>query len=108
RTEGRAGFVVLRRAGPCPAEGVVAISVGKRVFPRLRRLRNSHVHEDIGKKLIEARLIDAGAIAKAQQQMKSVGGGLTATLVKIGAITEESLLEFLANFYRVPSVDLRT
>jgi type IV pilus assembly protein PilB len=66
------------------------------------------VHEDIGKKLIEARLIDAGAIAKAQQQMKSVGGGLTATLVKIGAITEESLLEFLSNFYRVPSVDLRT
>jgi type IV pilus assembly protein PilB len=66
------------------------------------------VHEDIGKKLIEARLIDAAAIAKAQQQMKSVGGGLTATLVKIGAITEESLLEFLSNFYRVPSVDLRT
>jgi type IV pilus assembly protein PilB len=66
------------------------------------------VHDDIAKKLIEAHLIDPTALTKAQQQMKNVGGGLTATLVKIGAITEESLLEFLANLYRVPSMDLRS
>jgi len=66
------------------------------------------VHEDIAKKLIEARLIDANAVAKAQQQMKNVGGGLTATLVKIGAITEETLLEFLSRIYGVPAMDLRT
>jgi type IV pilus assembly protein PilB len=66
------------------------------------------VHEDIGKKLIEARLIEPTALAKAQQQMKNVGGGLTATLVKIGAISEESLLDFLSRFYGVPGIDLRT
>jgi len=66
------------------------------------------VHEDIGKKLIEARLIDPTALTKAQQQMKNVGGGLTATLVKIGALTEESLLDFLSRFYGVPAMDLRT
>jgi len=66
------------------------------------------VHDDIAKKLIEAHLIDSTALTKAQQQMKNVGGGLTATLVKIGAITEESLLEFLSNLYRVPAMDLRS
>jgi type IV pilus assembly protein PilB len=66
------------------------------------------VHEDIGKKLIEARLIDPTALTKAQQQMKNVGGGLTATLVKIGALTEESLLDFLSRFYGVPAMDLRS
>jgi type IV pilus assembly protein PilB len=66
------------------------------------------VHDDIAKKLIEARLIDANAIAKAQQQMKNVGGGLTPTLVKIGAISEETLLEFLSRTYGVPAMDLRT
>ena len=66
------------------------------------------MHDDIAKKLIEAHLIDSTALTKAQQQMKNVGGGLTATLVKIGALTEESLLEFLSNLYRVPSMDLRS
>jgi type IV pilus assembly protein PilB len=66
------------------------------------------VHEDIGKKLLEARLIDPTALGKAQQQMKNMGGGLTATLVKIGALTEESLLDFLSRFYGVPAIDLRT
>ena len=66
------------------------------------------MHDDIAKKLIEAHLIDPTALTKAQQQMKNVGGGLTATLVKIGALTEESLLEFLSNLYRVPSMDLRS
>src|SRR5262245_29878550 len=69
---------------------------------------NSHVHDDIGKKLIEARLIDPAALGKAQQQMKNVGGGLTATLVKIGAISEEDLLDFLSRFYGVPAIDLRS
>ncbi len=61
----------------------------------------------MGKKLIEARLIDVTALTKAQQQMKNVGGGLTATLVKIGAITEEALLDFLSRFYGAPAMDLR-
>ena len=32
---------------------------------------------------------------------------VTASLVKIGALTEEQLLEFLSSYFRVPAVDLR-
>jgi len=65
------------------------------------------VHEDIGQKLIEARLIDESALQRARQQMKSAGGGLTASLVKIGAISEDMLLDFLSRLFGVPSIDLK-
>jgi type IV pilus assembly protein PilB len=65
------------------------------------------VQEDIGQKLLDARLVDEAAIQKAAQQQKNVGGSLTANLVKIGAISEEGLLEFLSRHYGAPSVDLK-
>jgi len=64
--------------------------------------------EDIGQKLLDARLIDAEALVKAGMQQKNAGGTLTGNLVKIGAITEPELLDFLAQLYHVPSVDLTT
>jgi len=66
------------------------------------------VQEDIGQKLLDARLIDNAALVKAQQQLKNTGGTLIGNLVKTGAITEEALLEFLARLYGVPSVDLKS
>jgi type IV pilus assembly protein PilB len=57
--------------------------------------------------LVEAQLIDAAALQKAQLQAKNSGGSLSANLVKVGAISEESLLEFLSEMYRAPSIDLR-
>ena len=65
------------------------------------------MHEDIGQLLLDAQIIDAGALTKAQQQQKNSGGTLTASLVKVGAITEEALLEFLAQTFRTPHIDLR-
>ena len=65
------------------------------------------MQEDIGQMLLEAQLIDAQALSKAQMQQKNLGGSLSASLVKTGAISEEGLLEFLSTTYRVPSVDLR-
>src|SRR5436190_15210277 len=65
------------------------------------------MHEDIGQLLQDARIIDAAALSKAQQQQKNSGGSLSACLVKVGAISEEALLEFLSHTYRAPSVDLR-
>jgi type IV pilus assembly protein PilB len=65
------------------------------------------VQEDIGQKLLEARLIDSTALTKAGQQQKNTGGTLVGNLVKIGALTEEALLEFLARLYSVASIDLR-
>jgi type IV pilus assembly protein PilB len=65
------------------------------------------MQEDIGQMLLEAQLIDATALQKAQLQAKNSGGSLSANLVKTGAITEEGLLEFLTELYRAPSIDLR-
>jgi type IV pilus assembly protein PilB len=64
------------------------------------------VQEDIGQRLFDAHLIDRAALQKAALQQKNVGGTLTGNLVKIGAITEEALLEFLSRQYNVPSIDL--
>jgi type IV pilus assembly protein PilB len=66
------------------------------------------VQDDIGQKLLDARLIDNTALVKAHQQLKSTGGTLVGNLVKTGAITEEALLEFLARFYGIPSIDLKS
>jgi type IV pilus assembly protein PilB len=65
------------------------------------------MQDDIGQKLLEARLIDEHALVKAAQQMKQVGGTMTGNLVKIGAISEDSLLEFLSRLYSTPSIDLK-
>src|SRR6185295_4640952 len=44
---------------------------------------------------------------KAQQQQKNTGDSLSANLVKIGALNEEMLLEFLSRLYSAPQIDLR-
>jgi type IV pilus assembly protein PilB len=62
--------------------------------------------ENIGLKLLEARLISPDALQKAQLQVKTGGGHLTAALIKLGAITEDDLGKFLAEFYGVPAADL--
>jgi type IV pilus assembly protein PilB len=65
------------------------------------------VLEDIGKLLLDAQLVDENALSKAALQQKSAGGSLTGNLVKIGALTEETLLGFLARHFGTPSIDLR-
>jgi type IV pilus assembly protein PilB len=65
------------------------------------------VQEDIGQKLLDARLIDETALSKAALQQKSTGGTLTGNLVKTGAITEEQLLDFLSRTFGVAAVDLK-
>src|SRR5687767_8754129 len=69
--------------------------------------RGDRMQEDIGQMLLDAQLIDSNALQKAQQQQKSAGGSLSASLVKVGAISEEGLLEFLSRTYHASSVDLR-
>jgi type IV pilus assembly protein PilB len=64
------------------------------------------VQEDIGQKLLDAQLVDADALAKAALQQKNAGGSISGNLVKVGAITEAELLDFLSNHFHVPSVDL--
>ncbi len=64
--------------------------------------------EDIGQKLLEARLIDENALQKAALQQKTAGGSVTANLVKIGAISEDGLLDFLSKLYNCPAIDLKS
>jgi type IV pilus assembly protein PilB len=73
---------------------------------RPRRYGETIVLEDIGQKLLDANLIDEQALAKAGLQQKNTGGTLTGNLVKIGALTEGELLEFLTHIYHVPAADL--
>src|ERR1051325_5558845 len=63
--------------------------------------------DDIPQKLLEAGLIDESAHLKALQQQKNVGGSVMANLVKVGAITEEALLEILSRYYSAPAADLK-
>jgi len=65
------------------------------------------VVEDIGQKLLEAHLIDENALTKAALQQKTAGGTVTGNLVKIGAITEEALLDFLSKLYNCAAIDLK-
>jgi type IV pilus assembly protein PilB len=62
--------------------------------------------DNIGLKLLEARLITPEALQKAQQQVKTGGGNLSAALLKVGALGESDLNKFLGNLYGVPCVDL--
>jgi type IV pilus assembly protein PilB len=66
------------------------------------------VVEDIGQKLLEARLIDETALQKAALQQKTAGGTVTGNLVKIGALTEDALLDFLSKLYNCPAIDLKS
>ncbi len=63
--------------------------------------------EDLSQKLLQAHLVDEGALTKAALQQKTAGGTLTGNLLKIGAITEEHLLDFLSKLYGCPALDLK-
>ena len=73
-----------------------------------RTPRKTHVNEDIGQRLLDARLIDKIALEKAAVQQKTSGGSIVGNLLKIGAISEEALLGFLSRLYNVPAVDLKS
>jgi len=65
------------------------------------------VVEDISQKLLQANLVDENALKKAALQQKTAGGTITSNLVKIGAVSEEKLLDFLSKLYGCASLDLK-
>ncbi len=64
--------------------------------------------EDIGQKLLDAHMVDENALTKAALQQKTAGGTIVGNLVKIGALTEASLLDFLSKLYNCPAIDLKS
>src|SRR2546426_1092716 len=67
------------------------------------------VTDKLGKLLISANLITERQLNEALAAMKQSKGStrLGSTLVKMGYIPEEKLLQFLSQQYRVPAVDLK-
>jgi type IV pilus assembly protein PilB len=62
--------------------------------------------DKIAAKLLEAGLIDAAGLAKAQEVQKKDGGSLGSALVRTGAVEESVYTEFLGKAYNLPVVDL--
>ncbi|MEW6324466.1 MAG: type IV-A pilus assembly ATPase PilB [Nitrospirota bacterium] len=62
--------------------------------------------ERLGKLLCNSALITEEQLQKALLEQKKEGGRLGTTLVKLGFVTEEKLLQFLSRQYGIPSVDL--
>src|SRR5438876_7136095 len=67
------------------------------------------VTDKLGKLLISANLITEPQLNEALRSIKQSKGSprLGSTLVKMGYIPEEKLLQFLSQQYRVPAVDLK-
>jgi type IV pilus assembly protein PilB len=67
------------------------------------------VADKIGKLLVDAKLITEQQLNEALATVKQSKGAarLGSTLVKMGYVQEEKLLQFLAQQYRVPAVDLK-
>ncbi len=61
---------------------------------------------DLGPKLVEAGLVDAEELKKAQKIEHSQGGDLVVHLLKMGALEEPELLNFLGEHFGTPSVNL--
>jgi type IV pilus assembly protein PilB len=66
------------------------------------------VVEDLSQKLLQAHLIDENALQKAAMQQKTAGGSITGNLVKVGALTEGQLLDFMSKLYGCPPIDLKS
>src|SRR3989338_4865520 len=67
------------------------------------------VVDKIGKLLVDAKLITDQQLNEALATVKASKGAsrLGSTLVKMGYVQEENLLQFLAKQYRVQAVDLK-
>ncbi len=63
---------------------------------------------DVGLRLMQAGLVSEENLRKAKQLEQQDGQPLSSTLVKLGLLTEDSLLAFLSELYETPGVNLDT
>jgi len=62
--------------------------------------------DKIAAKLLDAGLIDAAGLTKAQEVQKKDGGSLGSALVRTGAVDEVTYTDFLGKVYNLPVIDL--
>jgi type IV pilus assembly protein PilB len=60
----------------------------------------------LGELLVRENIISTDQLRQAQDEQKKTGGRLGASLVKLGMIEENELLNFLSKQYHVPSINL--
>jgi type IV pilus assembly protein PilB len=61
----------------------------------------------LGELLVRENLISVQQLRKAQEETQKNGSRIGAALIKVGAIEESKLTDFLAKQYGVPSIDLK-
>ncbi len=64
--------------------------------------------DKVAAKLLEAKLIDEAALAKAKEIQKKDGGSLGQALIKSGAIDENGYVTFMSKVYNLPIIDIGT
>ncbi|MBN1325782.1 Flp pilus assembly complex ATPase component TadA [Candidatus Falkowbacteria bacterium] len=62
--------------------------------------------KDLGKALVKGKVITDEQLQKAKEHQKQGGGRLTSSLVVLGILREDQLVEFLSQLYSVPAVNL--
>ncbi|MHB8746275.1 MAG: GspE/PulE family protein [Gammaproteobacteria bacterium] len=62
----------------------------------------------IGDLLVENKIISEGQLGNALVEQKKTGRRLGRTLIELGYIDEDSLLQFLSQQLQIPNIDLRT
>ena len=62
----------------------------------------------IGDLMVENKLISEGQLGTALSEQKKTGRRLGRTLIELGYIDEDSLLNFLSQQLKIPHIDLRT
>jgi type IV pilus assembly protein PilB len=64
--------------------------------------------ERVGLQLVDAKVISSDALSQALDIQRGEGGRLGSILVRMGVLSESTLLEFLSQHYGVPTVELST
>ncbi len=62
--------------------------------------------DKVASKLLEATLIDEADLQKAREIQKKEGGSIGQALIRVGALDETTLTEFLGGIYNLPVIDL--
>ena len=66
------------------------------------------IRERVGHQLVEAKVVSSEDLAQALAIQQCEGGRLGSILVRMGVLSESTLLEFLSQQFGVPTVELST
>jgi type IV pilus assembly protein PilB len=74
---------------------------------RSKRERQSYMSGRLGELLVRENLISVQQLRKAQEEQQKNGTRISTALIKVGAIEESKLTDFLSKQYGVPAINLK-